>query len=97
MVALARQVTTFVKVDQCVSCASRHNVEWSLFMEPRHLIGTAEAARLLSVSHRTIHRLVEAGELIPVMTAPGGINGAFLFQPVDVERIRDLRAEVKTA
>lgn len=66
-------------------------------MEPRHLVGTAEAARILSVSHRTIHRLVEAGDLVPAMTAPGGFKGAFLFRLVDVERVQAQRAEMKTA
>lgn len=52
-----------------------------------NLIGTAEAARILSKSHRTIHRLVESGQLVPALTAPGGFKGAFLFNRADVERI----------
>lgn len=51
------------------------------------LIGTAEAARILDRSHRTIHRLVHAGDLTPAMTAPGGRVGVFLFRRADVERI----------
>ena len=51
------------------------------------LIGTAEAARLLGKSHRTIHRLVESGALVPALVAPGGRKGAYLFNAQDVERI----------
>lgn len=57
-------------------------------MEPtQDLIGTAEVARLLGKSHRTVHRLVESGQLVPALTAPGGFNGAFLFNREDVERL----------
>lgn len=52
------------------------------------LIGTAEAARLLGKSHRTIHRLVESGALVPALVAPGGRKGAYLFDSADVERIK---------
>jgi hypothetical protein len=55
------------------------------------LIGTAEAARVLGKSHRTVHRLVESGALVPALIAPGGFKGAFLFARADVER---LKAEV---
>ena len=51
------------------------------------LIGTAEAARILEKSPRTVHRLVETGELTPAMTAPGGRAGAFLFNRSDIERL----------
>ena len=61
------------------------------------LIGTAEAARLLSRSHRTIHRLVAAGELKPALTAPGGFVGAFLFNRADVERLREEREQAASA
>lgn len=56
------------------------------------LIGTAEAARILDKSHRTVHRLVEAGELAPAMTAPGGQHGVFLFRKADVEALAVERA-----
>ena len=39
------------------------------------LIGTAEAARILGRSHRTVHRMVRDGELTPALTAPGGPAG----------------------
>jgi hypothetical protein len=58
---------------------------------PPDLIGTAEAARILKKSHRTVHRLVESGDLVPVLTAPGGFAGAFLFSRDDVEALVDER------
>lgn len=51
------------------------------------LIGSTEAARILGKSPRTVHRLVESGDLTPAMTAPGGRAGAFLFRRSDVEAI----------
>lgn len=51
------------------------------------LIGTAEAARILGKSHRTIHRLVNDGDLPVAITAPGGRVGTFLFMRSDVERL----------
>ena len=52
-----------------------------------NLIGSAEASRLLSKSPRTIHRMVDAGTLVPVLTAPGGSAGVFLFNRADVEAL----------
>ena len=51
------------------------------------LIGTAEAARMLGKSARTVHRLVESGKLVPAVTAPGGYVGTFLFDRADVEQL----------
>lgn len=48
------------------------------------LVGSAEAARLIERSQRTIHRLVDSGALVPVLTAPGGRHGAFVFRRSDV-------------
>jgi excisionase family DNA binding protein len=56
------------------------------------LIGSAEAARILGKSQRTVHRLVQSGDLTPAFTAPGGFAGAFLFKREDVERIVSERA-----
>ena len=56
------------------------------------LIGTAEAARILGKSHRTVHRLVEAGSLTPALTASGGQHGVFLFKREDVEALAEERA-----
>lgn len=49
------------------------------------LIGTAEAARILGRSPRTVHRLVDSGDLTPVIKAPGGPAGTFLFRRADIE------------
>lgn len=55
------------------------------------LIGTAEAARLLDCSHRTVHRLVEDGTLTPAHIASGGRAGIFLFNRSDVQRLAKAR------
>lgn len=52
------------------------------------LVGTVEAARILGKSPRTVHRMVKAGVLTPVITAPGGFAGSYLFDRADVERVR---------
>ena len=63
-------------------------------MEPsENLIGTAEVAKILNKSHRTVHRMVESGALVPVMTTPGGAHGAYLFARADVERLAVEQAE----
>ena len=56
-------------------------------MTNSNLIGSAEAARLLGRSPRTIHRMVKAGTIVPAMTAPGGNVGVFLFNRADVEAL----------
>jgi excisionase family DNA binding protein len=55
--------------------------------KPDDLLGTAETARLLKRSHRTVHRLVKSGQLTPYMTAPGGFAGSYLFLRSDVEAL----------
>ena len=55
--------------------------------EHDNLIGTAEAARILGKSNRTVHRLVNSGILTPALVAPGGFRGSFLFRRADVERV----------
>lgn len=55
----------------------------------QHLIGTAEASRILGKSHRTIHRMVADGRLPVALTAPGGFVGAFMFDRADVEALLD--------
>lgn len=52
--------------------------------DPDDLIGSAEAARILGKSQRTVHRLVQSGTLTPAFTAPGGFAGAFMFKRADV-------------
>ena len=56
-------------------------------MHQQTLIGTAEVARILDKSHRTIHRMVKDGRLVPAMTAPGGFAGTFLFDRAVIERM----------
>ena len=48
------------------------------------LIGTAEAARILGRSPRTVHRMVATGDLTPALTAPGGPSGSYLFRRAEV-------------
>lgn len=55
------------------------------------LIGSTEAATILGKSPRTVHRLVQAGTLTPVVTAPGGFKGSFLFSRADIEALAEQR------
>ena len=50
------------------------------------LMSTAEVARLIGKSHRTVHRLVIAGKLRPAVVAPGGPAGVYMFDRADVAR-----------
>jgi hypothetical protein len=50
------------------------------------LIGSADAASILQCSRREVTRLVERGVLTPAMKLPG-TRGAYLFDPVEVERV----------
>ena len=56
-------------------------------MEHDELIGTAEAARLLGKSPRTVHRMVRSKALTPALVAPGGNAGVWLFRRADVQRL----------
>ncbi len=53
-----------------------------------HLIGTAEAGLILGKNPRTVQRMVAAGTLVPVVTAPGK-TGAYLFDRRDVEALAE--------
>lgn len=57
---------------------------------------TRQAADELGVSIRTIHRLVDSGDLTPAVKVPGK-TGAFLFEGSEVERVKTLRAETSAA
>jgi excisionase family DNA binding protein len=46
------------------------------------LLTTAELARLIQVDVRTVHRMVERGEIKPHIKVPGQ-RGAYLFQRDD--------------
>lgn len=52
------------------------------------LLGTTEAAALLGVSVRTIHRIVTRGHLTPITKLPGS-TGAYLF---DADAVRAFKA-----
>lgn len=60
--------------------------------EPQDLIGSVEAGRILGRSPRTVHRLVESGDLTPAMKAPGGFAGIYLFNRADVEALAEAAA-----
>lgn len=68
-------------------------------METPHTppVGTTEAAHMLGKSPRTVHRMVEAGELVPILVAPGGFKGAYLFDRADVEALIAARDEKASA
>lgn len=53
-----------------------------------NLIGTTEAAKLLGVSQRTIHRMVADNRLQTAIVVPGGYAGVYLFNPADVEKLK---------
>lgn len=52
------------------------------------LVSTSEAAAILGVDTRTVHRMVHDGRL-PTQTKFAGLRGAYVFSRVDVERVRD--------
>lgn len=56
-------------------------------LDQDELVSTAEAARMLDRHVRSIHRLVQTGELVPVAKIPGR-TGAFLFRRADVEALK---------
>lgn len=51
------------------------------------LIGTAEAARILQTSTRTVHRRVYDGTLKIALKVSGG-QGVWLFNRADVEALK---------
>lgn len=54
--------------------------------KPPELISSPEVARMINRSPRTVHRLVENGELTPVAKLPGP-NGAFVFTREQAEEL----------
>ena len=60
------------------------------------LLSSPQAAALLDVSPRTIHRLVDDGTLTPYLVGPGGPHGAYMFARADVERLARKRAQTDT-
>lgn len=74
-------------------CVMRHCGIVPLMNTTPQLVSSPQAARILCVSARTVHRMVAAGDLTPAVTAPGGPHGAFLFDLADVEKLRESIAE----
>ena len=56
-------------------------------LDQDELVSTAEAAQMLNRHVRSIHRLVQTGELVPVAKIPGR-TGAYLFRRGDVEALK---------
>lgn len=52
------------------------------------LIGTTQAAERLGVDRTTFFRWMQLGRIKPVMKLPGR-TGALLFDPADVDRLRE--------
>lgn len=52
------------------------------------LLSTSEVANELGKDVRTVHRMIEAGTLIPVLKLPGR-TGAYVFEPSDVAALKD--------
>ena len=55
------------------------------------LVSTTEAAEILDRHVRTIHRLVNDGQLTPVAKVPGK-TGAYMFHRADVLALRERAA-----
>ena len=55
-------------------------------MTTEELIGTTDAAAMLAVSVRTVHRLVATHRLTPAHKIVG-VTGAYLFRPADVQAL----------
>ena len=58
------------------------------------LIGSAEICEALDVDRATLSRWVDRGIAKPALKRPGP-NGAYLFDPSEVERLRELRGDRK--
>lgn len=53
-------------------------------------VTTADAAAILEVHVRTVHRLTESGELNPAIKIPGK-TGAYMYHRADVEALAQSR------
>jgi excisionase family DNA binding protein len=61
------------------------------------MITTTEVADALGCSRRTVHRMVDADELTPVMRVNDARNGTYLFLRSDVTRLAKSRAKTPAA
>lgn len=59
--------------------------------KPQQLIGAAEAAQILHMDLRTIHRQIDKGEIPHVAKLPG-LRGAYVLDRAEIERIAAERA-----
>ena len=65
-------------------------------MQTTELLTSAQAAVILGKSARTVQRMVDAGEIAAAQKLPGP-NGAYLFAPTEVERVRTELAAIADA
>lgn len=65
-------------------------------MHPPELLTSAQAGVILGKSARTVQRMVDAGEIAAAQKLPGP-NGAYLFSPTEVERVRAELAAIADA
>ena len=54
--------------------------------ERTDVIPLSEAARILGLSVRTMHRRIADGVVVPVSKLPG-LRGAYIFDRSDIERL----------
>lgn len=52
----------------------------------QELIGIAEAAHLTGLDRRTLHRMIDKGELQPASKLPG-LRGAYVLNRSDIEAL----------
>ena len=65
-------------------------------MQTTELLTSAQAGVILGKSARTVQRMVDAGEIAAAQKLPGP-NGAYLFAPTEVERVRTELAAIADA
>lgn len=65
-------------------------------MQTTELLTSAQAGVILGKSARTVQRMVDAGEITAAQKLPGP-NGAYLFAPTEVERVRTELAAIADA
>lgn len=61
-------------------------------MPNEDLVSTSEAAAILGVDTRTVHRMVQSGRL-PSQAKLPGLRGPYVLARADVEKLRDQLAE----
>lgn len=69
--------------------AVRHCGMVTAMTDDGDLLTSAQAAAILGVSARTIHRRVEDKTLVPAAHIQAGRNGTFLFRRADIEALAE--------